>query len=83
MTNISASEGLNCMQSPTLSYAFNGRWMEIELTVVYMTVQEAGLPASLAGKHDMSYTSICDCLIGANCNQRIYYGQQSCAFKRS
>ena len=56
MMNISDSESMLSMASG----------MEITLTVVYITVQEAGFPASLAGKHDMSYMSICDYLISAN-----------------
>ena len=53
--------------SPTLRLdASTAGGMEVTLTVVYMTVQEAGFPASLAGKHDMSYMSVCDCLISAN-----------------
>ena len=65
MMNISDSESMLSMASG----------MEITLTVVYITVQEAGFPASLAGKHDMSYMSICDYLISANWNRHVYYGQ--------
>ena len=64
MVNISDSERLKCLRCFFMLSTAGG--MEITLTVVYMTVQEAGFSASLAGKHDMSYMSVCDCLISAN-----------------
>ena len=67
------SERLKCLRHFFMLSTAGG--MEITLTVVYMTVQEA---ASLAGKHNMSYMFVCDCLISANWNHHVYYGQQLC-----
>ena len=55
--NISDSERLKCLRCFDFMLSTAGG-MEITLTVVYITVQEASFPASLAGKHDMSYMSV-------------------------
>ena len=64
MMNIPDSERLKYLRCFFMLSMAGG--MEITLTVVYMTVQEACFPASLAGKHNMSYMSVCDCLVSAN-----------------